>query len=91
MIEFLQKYILIYLAVVSVAAFATFGIDKRKAKKHKWRIRESTLILLDVIGGAAGGLAAMFVFHHKTKHPKFYAAAILSAALWAFILYKIYA
>jgi uncharacterized membrane protein YsdA (DUF1294 family) len=38
---------------------------------HKWRIRESTLILLAVIGGSVGALLAMYTVRHKTKHNKF--------------------
>ncbi|MEZ3479508.1 MAG: DUF1294 domain-containing protein [Lachnospiraceae bacterium] len=44
------------------------GIDKRRAVKRRWRIRESTLFLVALIGGSAGCLMGMRTFHHKTKH-----------------------
>ena len=46
-------------------------VDKRKAVKKKWRIPEATLLFWAAIGGSVGALAGMYVFRHKTKHPKF--------------------
>ena len=33
--------VLIYLAVINVITFFMYGVDKWKAKKSKWRIREA--------------------------------------------------
>ncbi len=45
------------------------GIDKRRAKrKGTRRIRERTLFLSAFLGGPAGALLGMWLFHHKTKH-----------------------
>ena len=57
-----------YLIIVNVIAFTTFGADKRRAKKDRWRVPERTLFLLALIGGSLGALLGMHVFHHKTKH-----------------------
>ena len=65
------QIILAVLLLVNIVAFAAFGIDKRKAQKGKWRIPESTLLLLAFFGGAPCALLGMRVFHHKTKHWKF--------------------
>ena len=59
------------LLLVNIVAFAAYGIDKRKAQKGKWRIPESTLLLLALFGGAIGALLGMRMFHHKTKYRKF--------------------
>ena len=61
----------IYLLVVNLAAFIAFGADKHAAVSGRWRTRESTLLGLCLIGGAAGGLAAMHLFHHKTRKSVF--------------------
>ena len=60
--------LLIYLLVINLVTFLTFGADKRRAKRDKWRVRERTLFLLAIIGGSVGALLGMLVFHHKTKH-----------------------
>lgn len=60
-----------YLFVINVITVAAFGLDKRKAKKRKFRIRESVLLGLALIGGSLGAMAGMFLFHHKTRKPAF--------------------
>ncbi|MGN6712986.1 DUF1294 domain-containing protein [Anaerocolumna jejuensis] len=63
--------LLIYFILVNTFSFLLMGIDKYKARKNKWRIKESTLFLSSVIGGSLGSLLGMFFFRHKTKHRKF--------------------
>lgn len=60
-----------YLAVINVATFLTYGLDKWKAKRSKWRIREAALLTLAVLGGSIGAWLGMKVWHHKTQHKKF--------------------
>lgn len=67
----MTKTIIIYLIAINIVSISLMYIDKKKAKKHKWRISENTLISLSVIGGSIGGLCGMYAFHHKTKHAKF--------------------
>lgn len=66
-----MKALLIYLAVINALTFLLYGIDKLKAKKNAWRIKESTLLFAALIGGSVGALAGMYTFRHKTKHLKF--------------------
>ena len=67
----LLHIILAYLAVINVVTFFMYGIDKWKAKKSQWRILESTLLGLAVIGGSIGAWLGMIIWHHKTLHKKF--------------------
>lgn len=67
----LNQGILCYLLVLNLSTFLLFWIDKRKAVRRKWRIKEATLLGMSLLGGAAGGLAAMHLFHHKTQKNKF--------------------
>ena len=67
----LLHIITIYLAVINVATFCTYGIDKMKAKKSMWRIREGSLLMLAILGGSIGALLGMKIWHHKTMHKKF--------------------
>ncbi|MBQ3581076.1 MAG: DUF1294 domain-containing protein [Bacteroidales bacterium] len=61
----------IYILLINLIAFVIFGIDKRKARKGQWRVPESTLFILAIIGGSIGALLGMLAFRHKTKHRKF--------------------
>lgn len=77
---------------INVLAFLLMGIDKRRARRHLWRIPEKTLFLVVLLGGGIGGTLGMFFFRHKTKHWYFRlgfpAIAILEyAALVYFLLY----
>jgi uncharacterized membrane protein YsdA (DUF1294 family) len=67
-----MQFFLAYLLLMNLLAFALMGIDKRRAKRHAWRIPELTLMLVGFFGGSVGGLLGMQVFRHKTKHPKFF-------------------
>ena len=98
--------VLIYLAVIrssfarllpkgrkNVVTFFMYGIDKWKAKKSKWRIRETALLGLAVLGGSVGAWLGMKVWHHKTQHKKFRygvpAIIIVQLALIGYFLYRL--
>ena len=66
-----MKDILLLLIAVNLVSFCLYGLDKLKAKKGLWRIRESTLLLVALFGGSLGALLGMEVFRHKTKHWQF--------------------
>ena len=72
---------LIYLVAINIVTFFMYGIDKwrstsgrllptgrKKAKNSKWRIRETALLGLAVLGGSIGAWLGMKVWHHKTQH-----------------------
>lgn len=63
---------IIYLLMINLTAFIMYFSDKTRAIKHRWRIPEATLLSIAALGGSLGAFAAMKVFRHKTKHPKFY-------------------
>ena len=60
--------ILVYLIAVNLISFILMGVDKSRARKRSWRIPESTLFVLALIGGSIGTIAGMHLFHHKTRH-----------------------
>ena len=67
----IHKISAVYLLVVTVATFAVYGWDKLCAKWGMWRVPERILLLLALLGGSVGALAAMAIFRHKTRHLKF--------------------
>lgn len=64
---FTPKNIAIYLLVINVMAFLGMWWDKRRAEKGEWRISESGLFTVVLLGGGIGGILGMYLFRHKTK------------------------
>ena len=60
--------LLIYFTAVNFTGLFLMGLDKHKAKKHLWRIPESTLFIIAIIGGSIGCIIGMYAFRHKTRH-----------------------
>ncbi|WP_040207703.1 DUF1294 domain-containing protein [Neobacillus jeddahensis] len=56
---------------MNVVGILIMGEDKRRAKRHEYRIRERTLWLVALFGGAIGTTVGMQVYRHKTKHTSF--------------------
>ena len=86
----IQKIVIIYLVITNVVTFFIYGIDKLKAKKSKWRIREAALLGLAVLGGSVGAWLGMKVWHHKNLHKKFkYGLPTIIIVQLALIVYSI--
>ena len=81
----LYEYFLIYILALSAITFILYAIDKIKAQKKAWRIPEKALLTLSFIGGALGGLAAMYTVRHKTKHWYFVVVNVISIGIHFFI------
>ena len=77
---------MVYLIIINVIAFFAYGIDKIKAKKGRWRTPESVLLLLAFMGGAAGALAGMLLFRHKTQHKKFTILVPMMLVVWCVVI-----
>ena len=83
--------LVLYGIIVNVAGFAAMGLDKGRARRKVWRIPESTLFLIALIGGSIGSLLGMYGFRHKTRHWYFVwgmpAILILQTALILYLLF----
>ena len=66
-----MKLLLYYLLIINAAGLLLMLVDKWKAKKNRWRVRESTLLLIAALGGSVGSLLGMYLFRHKTLRLKF--------------------
>jgi len=58
----------ILVLMMNLIAFCLMGVDKHRAKRGAWRIKERTLFLVTALMGGVGGTAGMLFFRHKTKH-----------------------
>jgi uncharacterized membrane protein YsdA (DUF1294 family) len=66
-------------AGVSLLTFAVYRADKEKAVRGEWRTPESTLHLLELLGGWPGALVAQQVLRHKNRKATF------QVAFWAIV------
>ena len=57
--------------VLSAISFGQYAADKRAAQQNRWRIPESTLQLVSLLGGWPGSIAAQQVLRHKTRKTSF--------------------
>lgn len=64
----IKTVLAIYLVTINLVGLFVMWFDKRKAKKGAWRIKESTLFLVALLGGALGTTLGMYWFRHKTQH-----------------------
>lgn len=81
----MKELLLLYLLIINAAGCLLMLADKIKAKRHRWRIPEATLMTVAALGGSVGCLIGMYAFRHKTKHPKFTVGVPLILAVQAIL------
>jgi uncharacterized membrane protein YsdA (DUF1294 family) len=85
-------FILRYVFVVNAVGFAIFAWDKRQAKEKRWRVAESKLLLVALLGGTPAAFVACRLFRHKTRKPNFMnrlrAVAVLQVLALVWILVR---
>lgn len=82
-----EQTIIIYLVLINTIAIILFGMDKKAAQSGVWRISERNLFLAAILGGAPGGLLAMYLFRHKTRKLKFVIGLPLIILLQLAVIY----
>lgn len=88
---FTIQNIIIYFVAINLFGFFIMWLDKRKARKGKWRIPEKTLFIITALGGGIGTIAGMYAFRHKTQKiafvigfPLITILEVLLAVYWIF-------
>lgn len=64
----MDQILLLWCLGLSVLGFLLMGYDKLQAKREKRRVPEKSLFSVALLGGAAGAVLGMYLFHHKTRH-----------------------
>jgi uncharacterized membrane protein YsdA (DUF1294 family) len=87
-----QTVILVYyLFFINVLAFVLYVVDKRRAVRNEYRIREGVLLWMARLGGGIGSWLGIKAFRHKTKHTRFKIVVPLWIMIWvAGIIYTIF-
>ena len=61
----------VYIVFINMRTYRLFAKDKEYARDEEWRISEGSLLLSMWIGGALGGMLAMYRLRHKTQKKTF--------------------
>lgn len=75
--------------LASVVTIAIYAWDKRSSIRGGWRVPESTLLILGLVGGWPGAIIAQQAIRHKSKKPSFrrafWATVLMNVALFIFL------
>ena len=83
---FTLTLLFIYLAVINLAGFIMYAVDKAKAKQKTRRIPEKMLLNFARLGGGLGCWLGMKTFRHKTLHKQFRITVPLWTIIWLALL-----
>jgi len=70
---------------LSLIAYVMYWFDKQRARRGEWRISESTLQVVALLGGWPGAFLAQRHLHHKTSKMSFQVLFLFIIALNQFI------
>lgn len=90
----LPMWLLGWYLAINLATFLLYAHDKNSAQTNSWRVQESSLHKLSLLGGWVGAGVAHKVLRHKSQKPEFrqmyyltiFGNLILLAVLWYFKL-----
>lgn len=64
----MDQILMLWCLGLSVLGFFLMGYDKLQAKRGRRRVPEKSLFSVALLGGAAGAVLGIYLFHHKTRH-----------------------
>lgn len=84
--------VFLYSGLMSLLAFAVYAYDKRAAVLHHWRISESVMQSVALLGGWPGALVAQQLLRHKNRkqsfQTRFWTYVILHEVLLGVIMWR---
>ena len=75
-----------WLIAVNLGTAAAYAYDKVAARRDGRRVRERTLMLLNVAGGVVGAWIVFLRMRHKTLHRRFWVVQSVASVAWALIV-----
>jgi len=72
--------------VVSIVTSLLYRLDKSAARRGAWRIQESSLLFIGLVGGWPGAVVAQRILRHKTRKQSFQLAFWVTAVLNSIVL-----
>jgi len=83
----IDSIFIIYLAIINISSGILFSYDKRAAIKNHRRISESTLHMLEIVGGVFANVVLMYSIHHKNRKFRYYGVTWVVMIGWIVTLY----
>ncbi|KAF1912510.1 hypothetical protein BDU57DRAFT_458916 [Ampelomyces quisqualis] len=68
--------------LTSTVTFLLYGYDMMQARNNEWRVKETTLHVLALVGGWPGALVGMHYFQHKTRKTGFQFVFWVTVLTW---------
>jgi uncharacterized membrane protein YsdA (DUF1294 family) len=85
-----QKFLLLYLIFINIAAFILFTFDKYRSRVGARRVSEKNLHTMTLLGGFVGATLSMFLFRHKINKLFFIIKHLFIIILWVVGVYFFY-
>lgn len=85
-----MQIFLLYIFAISIISVIVTITDKVCAIKHCWRVKESTLFILSILGGSATMYITMLIIRHKTRKIKFMLGIPLIIAVQCIVLFFVW-
>ncbi len=63
--------LILYFVIMNLLGLSAMAVDKIRAMERRFRIPESVLFILALLGGSAGCIAGMYIFRHKKRKARF--------------------
>ena len=63
-----MRWLFLWVLAASILDLVLMAVDKRRAKRGAWRVKERTFFLVALAGGSPGAILGMWTFRHKTRH-----------------------
>ena len=81
---------IIYMISINILSGILFSYDKRAAIKNNRRIPESTLHMLEIVGGVFANMVLMYSIHHKNRKFRYYGVTWVVMMGWIVIIWTLY-
>lgn len=81
------NWAIVWLVAAAIIALIVTLWDKNRARRREWRVQESSLWLIALLGGAAAMFITMLVVRHKTRHTQFMVGLPLLTLLQAGLIF----
>lgn len=92
--QYLSTKVLIVIIITNIISFLLYALDKYKAKQGYWRINETTLHFVSLLGGWPAAAFAQQLLKHKTRKTAFqisyWLTIVVNVTLLTTLLYAYY-